>query len=54
MGNVAEVSPVYAGPDFGAGHRDASDDAVMTTMLAVASGVTPEEQLAKWFRSFIR
>ena len=31
----------------------ASDEAVVNTMLAVASGVMPEEQLAKWFRSFI-
>lgn len=33
---------------------DAPDDAVVNTMLAVASGVMPEEQLAKWFRTFIR
>ncbi len=33
---------------------DAPDEAVVSTMLAVASGVMPEEQLAKWFRSFIR
>lgn len=33
---------------------EASDEAVVSTMLAVASGVMPEEQLAKWFRSFIR
>jgi death on curing protein len=33
---------------------EAPDDAVVNTMLAVASGVMPEEQLAKWFRSFIR
>lgn len=31
----------------------APDEAVVSTMLAVASGVMPEEQLAKWFRSFI-
>ena len=31
----------------------ASDEAVVRTMLAVASGVMREEQLAKWFRSFI-
>lgn len=33
---------------------DAPDEAVVSTMLAVASGVMPEEQLTKWFRSFIR
>ena len=33
---------------------DAPDDAVVKTMLAVASGDLPEEQLAKWFRSFVR
>jgi death-on-curing protein len=33
---------------------DASDEAVVSTMLAVASGVMPEEQLAQWFRSFVR
>lgn len=32
---------------------DAPDEAVVSTMLAVASGVMPEEQLAQWFRSFI-
>jgi death on curing protein len=31
----------------------ASDEPVVRTMLAVASGVMLEEQLAKWFRSFI-
>lgn len=31
----------------------APDEAVVSTMLAVASGVMPEEQLATWFRSFI-
>lgn len=31
----------------------ASDEPVVRTMLAVASGVMPEKQLAKWFRSFI-
>jgi death-on-curing protein len=31
----------------------ASDEQVVTTMLAVASGVMSEEQLAKWFRTFI-
>jgi death-on-curing protein len=33
---------------------DAPDEAVVSTMLAVASGVMSEEQLAKWFRSFVR
>jgi len=33
---------------------DAPDEAVVSTMLAVASGVMAEEQLAKWFRSFVR
>lgn len=33
---------------------DAPDEAVVSTMLAVASGVMPEEQLAQWFRSFVR
>jgi death-on-curing protein len=33
---------------------DAPDEAVVVTMLAVASGVMPEEQLTKWFRSFVR
>jgi death-on-curing protein len=33
---------------------DAPDEAVVATMLAVASGVMPEEQLTKWFRSFVR
>jgi death-on-curing protein len=33
---------------------DAPDEAVVSTMLAVASGVMPEKQLAKWFRSFVR
>lgn len=33
---------------------DAPDDAVVNTMMAVASGAMPEEHLAKWFRSFIR
>lgn len=33
---------------------EASDEAVVNTMLAVASGAMPEEQLAKWFRSFVR
>jgi death on curing protein len=32
---------------------EASDEEVVSTMLAVASGVTPQSQLAKWFRSFI-
>lgn len=32
---------------------EASDGEVVSTMLAVASGVMPEAQLAKWFRSFI-
>lgn len=31
----------------------ASDEPVVRTMLAVASAVMPEKQLAKWFRSFI-
>jgi len=29
----------------------APDDAVVKTMLAVASGAMPEEKLAKWFRN---
>jgi death-on-curing protein len=33
---------------------DAPDEAVVSTMLAVASGVMSEDQLAKWFRSFVR
>jgi len=33
---------------------EASDDAVVNTMLAVASGAMPEDQLAQWFRSVIR
>lgn len=33
---------------------DASDDAVVNTMLAVASGVMREDKLASWFRSVIR
>lgn len=33
---------------------DAPDEAVVSTMLAVASGVMPEGQLAQWFRSFVR
>lgn len=33
---------------------DAPDEAVVNTMLAVAAGVMPEEQLAEWFRSFVR
>lgn len=33
---------------------DAPDEAVVSTMMAVASGVMPEEKLAKWFRSFVR
>jgi death on curing protein len=33
---------------------DASDEAVVNTMLAVASGVMAEEQLRRWFRSLIR
>ena len=33
---------------------DAPDDAVVNTMMAVASGVMSEKELAKWFRSFIR
>lgn len=32
---------------------NASDEAVVSTMMAVASGVMTEEQLAKWFRSSI-
>ncbi|MGB8261595.1 MAG: type II toxin-antitoxin system death-on-curing family toxin [Terracidiphilus sp.] len=30
---------------------DAPDEAVVSTMLAVASGVMPEEQLVTWFRA---
>jgi death on curing protein len=33
---------------------DATDEAVVTTMLAVASGAASEEQLVQWFQSFIR
>jgi death on curing protein len=33
---------------------EVSDDEVVSTMLAVASGVMLEDQLAKWFRSVIR
>ena len=33
---------------------EASDEAVVHTVIAVASGVMTEENLAKWFRSFIR
>lgn len=33
---------------------DAPDEAVVSAMMAVASGVMPEEKLAKWFRSFVR
>jgi death on curing protein len=32
---------------------NALDESVVSTMLAVASGVMPEAQLAKWFSSFI-
>ena len=32
---------------------EASDEEVVNTMLAVASGVMPEARLAEWFRSFI-
>lgn len=32
---------------------EASDEEVVNTMLAVASGVMPEPRLAEWFRSFI-
>ena len=31
----------------------ASDEEVVSAMLAVASGVMPETRLAKWFRAFI-
>ena len=34
--------------------EDVSDEAVVNTMLAVASGVMREEQLVNWFRSVIR
>lgn len=33
---------------------DASDESVVNTMMAVASGVMPEEQLANWFRSALQ
>lgn len=33
---------------------EASDEAVVHAVLAVASGGMTEEQLEKWFRSFIR
>jgi death on curing protein len=32
---------------------NASDQAVVSTMLAVAAGIMPEKQLANWFRSSI-
>lgn len=32
---------------------EATDEEVVNTMLAVASGVMPEARLAEWFRSFI-
>ena len=32
---------------------EATDEAVVNMMLAVASGVMPEARLAEWFRSFI-
>jgi death on curing protein len=32
---------------------EATDEEVVNTMLAVASGVMPEVRLAEWFRSFI-
>lgn len=32
---------------------EASDEEVVSTMLAVASGVMAEAQLAKWFQSFL-
>ncbi|MGA8041391.1 MAG: type II toxin-antitoxin system death-on-curing family toxin [Terracidiphilus sp.] len=33
---------------------EASDEAVVHTVFAVASGVMTEEKLARWFRSFVR
>jgi death-on-curing protein len=33
---------------------DAPDEAVVHAMLAVASGVMPEVEVGKWFRSYIR
>lgn len=33
---------------------DAPDEEVVRAMLAVASGVMSEEQLAKWFRLFVK
>jgi death on curing protein len=33
---------------------EATDEAVVSTMLAVASGVMTEKQLGNWFRSFVR
>ena len=33
---------------------DATDEAVVNTVMAVASGVMTEKQLAKWFRSFVQ
>lgn len=33
---------------------EATDEEVVNTMLAVASGAMPEARLAEWFRSFIR
>jgi hypothetical protein len=32
---------------------EATDEEVVNTMLAVASGVMPEARLAEWFRSLI-
>jgi death on curing protein len=39
--------------DLNGYEMDSPDEEVVSTMLAVASGVLPEAQLAKWFRSFI-
>ncbi len=33
---------------------DATDEAVVHTVFAVAAGAMPEAQLAEWFRAFIR
>jgi death-on-curing protein len=40
--------------DLNAFTMGAPDEAVVITMMAVASGAMPEKQLAKWFRSFVR
>lgn len=46
---VAETFLVLNGDEM-----DASDEAVVETMLAVASGGMTEEELVEWFRLFVR